>query len=65
MSAHPSERLVTAFFASILITFAAGIGGSLFLSFAFHGFSSDRMPHATTTAGNVATLAGIAILVAG
>jgi hypothetical protein len=65
MRAHPAEHLVTAFFAGILITFAAGIGASLFLSFAFHGFSSDRMPHAKTTAGNVATLAGIAILVAG
>jgi hypothetical protein len=65
MRAHPAERLVTAFFASILITFAAGIGASLVLSFAFHGFSSDQMPHATTTAGNAATLAGLAILVAG
>jgi len=59
------ETLVTSFFASILITIAAGVGSALFLSYDLQGFAGDEVPGASPHSVHFAGLAGIAILVAG
>lgn len=65
MRPEPAETLVAAFFAGILITLAAGLGSSLFLSYDLQGFASDEVPSAPSRAIHLAGLVGIAILVAG
>ena len=70
MRQTPAQRLVTSFFASTLITIAAGLGTAVYGSYVQHHDSADEygvsvtsFPHPSTR--GAAAIVGLAIFVAG
>jgi hypothetical protein len=70
MRQTPTQALVTAFFASTLITIASGLGSAVYGSYVQHhdpsgeyGISLTSVPHPGT--GQAAAVAGLGIFVAG